>query len=127
LEQAARQVLAGTALMATVYGFINNVHELMDAADLVISKPGGLSTAEALAKGRPMMIVEPIPGQEQRNAEWLLENGAAVRLHEAVDLPWKLGTLLAAPARLTALTAHAAGLGRPHAATEILADLAGRV
>lgn len=127
LEETAQQVIAGSALTATVYGFVSNVHELMDAADLVISKPGGLSTAEALAKGRPMMIVEPIPGQEQRNAEWLLENGAAIRLHEAVDTAWKLGTLLADPARLTALAEHAAQLGRPRAAMEILADMANRV
>jgi processive 1,2-diacylglycerol beta-glucosyltransferase len=123
LEQAAKQVVAGTALTATVYGFVNNVHELMDAADLVISKPGGLSTAEALAKGRPMMIVEPIPGQEQRNAEWLLENGAAVRLHEAVDTSWKLASLFSDPARLAVLAANAARLGRPTAAADILADV----
>ena len=126
LEQAAQQAVAGSALTATVYGFVSNVHELMDAADVIISKPGGLSTAEALAKGRPMMIVEPIPGQEQRNAEWLLENGAAVRLHEAVDTSWKLGTLLADPARLAALAENAAKLGRPTAAADILADVVRR-
>ena len=123
LEAAAKEVIAGSSLKATVFGFVNNVHELMDASDVIISKPGGLSTAEALAKGRPMMIVEPIPGQEQRNAEWLLENSAAVRLHEAVDTSWKLGTLLSDPARLAALSAHAAQLGRPAAAAEILADV----
>jgi len=123
LEQAAQQLLSATGLAATIYGFVDNIHELMDAADLVISKPGGLSTAETLAKGRPMMIVEPIPGQEQRNAEWLLENGAAVRLHEAADTPWKLATLLAAPARLAALTQQAEHLGRPTAAADILADV----
>lgn len=126
LEQAAKHMLAGTKLTATVYGFVDNVHELMDAADLIISKPGGLSTAEALAKGRPMVIVEPIPGQEQRNAEWLLENGAAVRLHEAVDTSWKLGTLLADPPRLAALAGNAAKLGRPNAAADILADVVRR-
>ncbi len=127
MEQAAKDALAGAQLPAQVYGFVNNVHELMDACELVISKPGGLSTAEALAKGRPMMIVEPIPGQEQRNAEWLLENGAAVRLHEAVDTAWKLGALLADPQRLAALGARAAELGRPAAAADILSDLARRV
>ena len=127
MEQAAKAALAGAKLPAQVYGFVNNVHELMDASDLIVSKPGGLSTAEALAKGRPMMIVEPIPGQEQRNAEWLLENGAAVRLHEPADTSWKLGTLLADPARLAALAACAAVLGRPAAAADILADVARRV
>jgi processive 1,2-diacylglycerol beta-glucosyltransferase len=127
MEQAAKDALAGSKLISRVYGFVRNVHELMDASDLIISKPGGLSTAEALAKGRPMMIVEPIPGQEQRNAEWLLENGAAVRLHETADTAWKLGALLADPARLAALAARAAALGRPAAAAEILADVVRRV
>ena len=127
LESAAREATAAAPLPVTVLGFVQNVFDYMDAADLVISKPGGLSTAEALAKGRPMMIVEPIPGQEQRNAEWLLENGAAVRLHEAVDAPWKIGKLLTDPTRLAALTDRAAQLGRRHAAADILADIAHRV
>ena len=126
LEAAARAAVAEAAFPATVYGFVNNVDQLMDAADLVVSKPGGLTTAEALAKGRPMMIVDPIPGQEQRNAEWLLEAGAAVRLHEAVDAPWKIGTLLADAPRLAALSARAAALGRPRAAADILADIRAR-
>jgi len=126
LEQDIRATLAGASLAATVYGFVDNMHELMDAADLVVSKPGGISTAEALAKGRPMVIVEPIPGQEQRNAEWLLENGAAVRLYEAADAPWKLGVLLAEPGRLAALAARAAELGRPAAAADIIADVVRR-
>jgi len=126
LEQGAREAVAGAGLTATVYGFVNNVHELMDAADLIVSKPGGLSTAETLAKGRPMVIVEPIPGQEQRNAEWLLENGAAVRLYEAGDAAWKLAALLADPGRLAALAARAAQLGRPAAAAAIVADVVRR-
>lgn len=127
LEHAVRKMIADTALTATAYGFVDNMHELMDAADLVIGKSGGLSTAEVLAKGRPMMIIEPIPGQEQRNAEWLLENGAAVRLHEAVDTSWKLGMVLTDPARLASLAAHAAHLGRPNAAADILADVMRRI
>ena len=126
LELAARAEVADAGLTATVYGFVNNIHELMDAADLIVSKPGGLSTAETLAKGRPMVIVEPIPGQEQRNADWLLENGAAIRLHEAGDAPWKLAALLGDPGRLAALTARAAQLGRPAAAADIIADVVRR-
>ena len=98
----------------------------MDAADLVISKPGGLTTAEALAKGRPMLIVDPIPGQEQRNAEWLLENGAARRLHEVADAPWKIREIIGNPAQLEAMAACAEAHGRPHAASDILADVHAR-
>ena len=127
LETAARAATAGGALPVTVLGFVDNIFDYMDAADLIISKPGGLTCAEALAKGRPLVIVEPLPGQEQRNAEWLLENGAAVRLHETADAPWKLKKLLNDPARLAALTTRAAELGRPDAAADILADVARRV
>lgn len=128
LEAAARQaVAAGAALTATVHGFVDNVDAWMDAADLVIGKPGGMTTAEALAKGRPMMIVEPIPGQEQRNAEWLLENGAAIRLHDPADVSWKLRGILGEPARLAGLQDRAARLGRPHAARDILADVLRRL
>jgi len=127
LERAAREAVAGTRLAAAIYGFVDNIDALMDAADLVISKPGGLTTAEALAKARPMLIVDPIPGQEQRNAEWLLEGGAAMRLHEVADAPWKLRSLLGDPAQLAAMTMRAAALGRPSAASDILASIHARV
>ncbi len=127
LERAARQAVAGTSLVAAVHGYVRNIDEFMDAADLVISKPGGLTTAETLAKGRPMLIVDPIPGQEQRNAEWLLENGAALRLHEVADAPWKLRALLGEPAEFAARAQRAAALGRPGAARDIVADVHARV
>lgn len=120
LEAAAREVTAAAPMPVRVFGFVENVHELMDASDLVIGKPGGLTCAEALAKGRPLMMVDPIPGQEQRNAEWLLEEGAAVRLHETADAPWKIARLLTDRARLSELAARAASLGRPGAADDIL-------
>lgn len=59
-------------------GFVNNIEVMMDAADCIISKPGGLTTSEALAKRLPMIIVNPIPGQEVRNTEFLLNHGAAM-------------------------------------------------
>ncbi len=127
LQQAARAAVVGTRLSAAIHGFVQNIDEFMDAADLVISKPGGLTTAETLAKGRPMLIVDPIPGQEQRNAEWLLENGAALRLHEVADAPWKLRALLGEATQLHVLSQRAAALGRPGAACDILADVHARV
>ncbi len=127
LERAARKVVIGTPLIAAIHGFVDNMDAFMDAADLVISKSGGLTTAEALAKGRPMLIVDPIPGQEQRNAEWLLERGAAMRLHEMADAPWKIRSILGDPGKLKVLTTCAAALGRPTAAGDILADVHARV
>jgi len=59
------------------YGFANNVDVLMDASDCVITKPGGLTVSEGLAKGMPLILINPIPGQEDRNVEFLLNNGMA--------------------------------------------------
>ena len=126
LERAAREAVAGSRLTARIYGFVENMDALMDAADIIISKPGGLTTAETLAKGRPMLIVDPIPGQEQRNAEWLLEGGAAMRLHEMADASWKISAMLDDAKRLDFLTNCAAALGRPQAAQDILADVHAR-
>lgn len=121
MEAAAREAARGAALPVTVLGFVNNIHDYMDACELLISKPGGLTTSEALAKGKPLMIVDPIPGQEQRNCEHLLEAGCAVRLFDAPDAPWKVRSLLENPARLAALSARARTLGHPHAAADIIA------
>ena len=59
------------------YGYANNVDVLMDASDCVITKPGGLTVSEGLAKGMPLILINPIPGQEDRNVEFLLNNGMA--------------------------------------------------
>lgn len=72
------------------HGFVHNVHELMQAGDILVSKPGGLSTSECLHVGRPLVLIEPIPGLEQYNAAFLVNCAAAVYtgnfypLHEAV-------------------------------------------
>lgn len=77
-----------------VLGFVDNIHEIMNACDLIISKPGGLSSAEAMASGLPMILVDPIPGQEDRNCEYLLEQGVAVRLYDLNDAAGKVSLLL---------------------------------
>jgi len=60
------------------YGFVSNVDEMMDAADCILTKPGGLTVSESLAKGLPMLLMNPIPGHEERNVEFLLNNGMAL-------------------------------------------------
>ncbi|MBU2702026.1 2-amino-4-hydroxy-6-hydroxymethyldihydropteridine diphosphokinase [Sporomusaceae bacterium BoRhaA] len=70
----------------TVYGFVNIVHELMAVADLLITKPGGLTTAEALAAQLPLLIYHPIPGQEQANTQHLLDEGAAMLAENLTEL-----------------------------------------
>jgi processive 1,2-diacylglycerol beta-glucosyltransferase len=104
---------------AHVLGFTDQMDELMAVADLVLSKPGGLTTSEVLARGTVMAIVNPIPGQESRNSDYLLEHGAAVKINNVGTLAHKLGRLLADPARLAALSANARRLGRPRAAFDV--------
>lgn len=122
-EEAAREVRTPVR----VYGFVNNIHVMMDACDLVISKPGGLTTSEVLAKGRPLLIIDPIPGQEQRNGEVVLEAGAAARLFEVDDAYCKVRDLLADKSRLARMAREALAVGRPRAAEGIVRDILKRM
>ena len=106
-----------------VLGYTDRMHELMKMSDLFIGKPGGLTTSEALACGLPMAVFSPIPGQEERNTDHLLEEGAGIRCNELTTLPFKIDTLLDDPARLERMRRAAAALGRPHAARTILETL----
>ncbi len=101
-------------------GFTTTIEINMAASDLAISKPGGLTTSECLAMGLPMIVISPIPGQEERNADYLLENGVALKAHNAAVLEFKLAELLKNPEKLCEMRKYAARLGRPDAAMNIL-------
>ena len=123
-NEAVREKLQGLTPpprhRAHVLGYTDAIDELMAAADLVVSKPGGLTTSETLARGAVMVIVNPIPGQESRNSDYLLENGAAIKVNNLGTLAYKVGALLDDPARLARLKANVARLARPHAAFEVI-------
>ena len=91
----------------------------MAVADLVISKPGGLTTSEVLASGAAMAIINPVPGQETRNSDFLLENGAAIKINNVATLPHKLSKLLSDERRLRQLKQNSVRLGRPQAAFDV--------
>jgi processive 1,2-diacylglycerol beta-glucosyltransferase len=101
-----------------ILGFVTNMHELMSVADLIITKPGGLTSSEALAMGKPLFILNPIPGQEAANSDFLLERGAAGKANRVEDLPFRLNQLLGSK-KLAEMARAAKGLGRPSAATDI--------
>ncbi len=101
-------------------GFTDKVPELMACADLVITKPGGLSTSECLVMGLPMLLINPIPGQEERNASYLLQEGVAQRADDVVTLVYRLRLLLANPEKLSQMKTHASLLGKPRAASTLL-------
>jgi processive 1,2-diacylglycerol beta-glucosyltransferase len=123
LEKECRALAAKMPVPVKVCGFVTNMHELMDAADLIVTKPGGLTTTEILAKGKPMALVAPIPGQEQRNCEYLLEEGAAVRLYDVGDAAYYLEKLLSDPARMNRMSSAARSIARPEAAKDIASAL----
>jgi processive 1,2-diacylglycerol beta-glucosyltransferase len=100
--------------------FVDNVYDYMHAADALITKPGGLSTAEALVAGVPMILSKPLPGQEERNTRVLVKTGAAVLAAEVDELPTTLEALLADNPRRERMVAAARRLGRPNAADEVV-------
>ncbi len=100
----------------TVLGFTDRMRDLMAVADLLVTKAGGLTVSEALAFGLPMALISPIPGQEVRNADFLLENGAAVKASSPAALTGKVEELLSSETRLPEMRRKAKALGRPRAA-----------
>ena len=110
---------------ARVFGFVSNMHELMAVAHLVITKPGGLTTSEALALGKPIFVLNPIPGQEAANSDFLLENGAAAKANRVEDLPFRLEKLMGG-SRLNEMAENARRLGRPRAAEDICREVSTR-
>lgn len=109
-----------------VLGFSTNMHELMAVADLIITKPGGLTSSEALAMGKPLFILNPIPGQEAANSDFLLERGAAAKVNRVEDLPFRIEQLLGSK-RLDEMAAAAKRLGRPQAAETICREVLARM
>lgn len=116
---AANAGRQGLPASVRVLGFTTEMDELMAAADLFVGKPGGLTSSEALARGLPLVIVNPIPGQEERNSDFLLEEGAAIKGNNLPALPWKIERLLDDPAALDRMRAHARRLARPDAALAV--------
>ena len=103
--------------------FTKTIERVMAASDLCITKPGGLSTSECRAMGLPMLLISPIPGQEERNAQHLLEQGEAWLAMDELALAWRMQQLLAAPELLLRLgESRARWAGRTRAR-----DVIGRV
>lgn len=102
-----------------IFEYAENMQELMAAADIIVTKPGGITCAEALARGLPMVILAPIPGQETSNAAYLIKKGAAVKAAEPADLMELISGLYNDPDRLNKLSANALSISRPNAADDI--------
>ena len=124
LELKIKQIAKGLRnKKVTILGMVDNMHELMAASDIVISKPGGLTTSEVLASSTLMAIIDPIPGQEQRNSDYLLESGVAIRIHDMETGGKKIVDLLTNKRRLAIMRRHLKYVSRPRAAYDIAEDI----
>ena len=119
LNKIAARVKSSALPIVNVVGFTTEIDEYMAAADLMIGKPGGLTTSESLIKGLGWVIVNPIPGQEEKNAIYLLEHGAGVWCDNLHTLGFKVRSVLEEPGRLEAMRNNALRLGRPGAGARI--------
>ena len=119
-----RESSSDSAARVIPVGYTRDMDEYMSASDLIVGKPGGLTTCEALAKGLVFVITNPIPGQEERNADHLLEQGAAVRSNNPATLGYKIEQLINDPQRLNTMRAKALKFARPNAAFDIAETLA---
>ncbi len=103
----------------TLLGYANNMNELMSISSIIITKPGGVTTSEALAKKLPMIIIKPIPGQEQNNTVYLTEKEAAVEVSEPKDINMIIEDLLVNRHKLNHLSECAGHIGKPNASMDI--------
>jgi len=102
-----------------VFGYVENIEELMAVSDMLITKPGGVSISEALAMGLPILIVRPIPGQEESNTVYLIKHGAAIRVKREEEVTQIVEDLLNNPQLLTQLSSAARVMGRPSSGMDI--------
>lgn len=120
LKQQLERIKPPSRHQTKIFGFTLEIDELMAMADVVLTKPGGLTTSETLARGAVMAIVNPTPGQEFRNSDFLLENGAAIKINNIGTLAYKMTHLLRDPGRLQQLKTNVRRLARPRAAFDVV-------
>ena len=112
-QQTQKRTCPKSTLKVFPVGYTTEMDEYMSAADLLLGKPGGLTTSEALAKALPLVIVNPIRGQEERNSDHLLEEGAAIRCNNLPVLGYKIDSLLDNPQRLALMRKNVRRLAQP--------------
>jgi processive 1,2-diacylglycerol beta-glucosyltransferase len=123
LKQRVSQIVGSQSSRFKVLGYTNEMYKLMKIADIFIGKPGGMTTSEAIACGLPMCVVSPIPGQEERNSDHLLEEGIAVKCNDLTTLSYKLEQLLEDPDRLFRMKTNALRFAKPNASSTIVDTL----
>ena len=102
-----------------VFGYTENIDELMEVSSIIVGKPGGITISEAFSKGVPVIIVKPIPGHEQMNADHLIKHKAAIKVDNLRDTGIIIRELLSNPYALKNLREHVKKFARPSSALDI--------
>lgn len=123
LERLNYSIYPGSKLRIVPVSYTTKVDEYMSASDIVLGKPGGLTTAEALAKELAFVIVNPIPGQEERNADHLLEQGAAIRCNNIPTLAYKVESIISSPEKLKSMSLNSKRIAKPGAANSVIEEI----
>lgn len=123
LRKQLQQLASTSKHKVTILGFTNQIHVLMAAADLLITKPGGLTSSEALASNLPLLFLDSLPGQEEENAAYLTDKGAALWIKKLSQLTPAVHSLLQHPELLALMKNRTKELMHPHAATTIVQQL----
>jgi processive 1,2-diacylglycerol beta-glucosyltransferase len=123
VEKLSNELMKTSNVVFKPIGFTREMDELMSAADIIVGKPGGLTTCEALAKGLVFVVVNPIPGQEERNSDHLLEESVAIRCNNLPTLAYKIDRMLADENRFNQMKQNALRFARPNASREIVEKL----
>lgn len=111
----------------TVVGYTDAIHDYMKMADLLVTKPGGLTCSEALSCELPMLLFEPIPGQEERNAEYLMHTCSAMRVDDVETLARMIDWLANDRSKLESMSRYALTAAKPEAATAIAERIIQRI
>jgi processive 1,2-diacylglycerol beta-glucosyltransferase len=119
LRQALEHLRRKVTLDLHVFGWTDTIPELMAVADLLITKPGGLTTAEALSAGLPMIVTHPIPGPEERHVRYLAQQGVALRANTLGEIPRLVTRMLSKPGSLAEISRRQRDMSRPDAAHAI--------
>ena len=102
-----------------VYGFVDNIDVMMDASDCIVTKPGGLTVSETLVKCLPMIVIDPIPGHEERNTEFLLNNGVCLEVTKTFPLEEAVYNMFENPERIALMSKYMAAIGHPNATEDL--------
>jgi len=118
LKKKLNKILSELKIPVKIYGYVNNIDEFMEVSDIAITKPGGLTTSELLAKGLPAILVDVISGQEKANGDYLINKGAACKIEKISQLKDTIQGLLNNPSKLDEMRTKAKAAAKPFAALD---------